>query len=171
MKPVLIPFGDSMFDERVERFFEVMDELFSRRSVVMGVLAGQLATTPAQAQVCQHVHDDQILLVINHKDWTTENEAALIPVGRITADLDVQERKVCFIFSGIKALETTVKPSHVCLDIDDDNDNPKVTVLLPSGEAVDVSGTYSVNAIRPWFDYRYKECLGHMGKMAEGLRP
>lgn len=114
------------------------------------------------AQVCQRIEDTGIALVINH----SEIGRTPLPVANMAASIDVAKRQVCFDFRGLEAMRTSITPPHVCLDIDDDNNDPTVIVTLPNGQDIDVSKSFSAETLRPWFDHRYKQCVTSMGRMA-----
>lgn len=127
------------------------------------IVAASLLASQAHSQVCQLIQDENVSITINHPETGKQD----IPVAKLTAHIDVIKREVCFSFRGLEALRTEVTPAHACLDIDSDSNDPKVTVTLPNGEAIDVSGSFSAAFVRPWFDNRYKQCLERMKTMAK----
>ena len=141
-----------IFDNCLEKFFDTVDSVFSFRSITSGALAASLITSPANAG-CEHIRFKDQLSVFDG-----------YPAASEQYDIDTVKREVCV---ALKPMVQTLiaDPDNFCVHIDED-EQQSLWLKFPSGAALDISGDYSSEAMRPVYDWKYKVCHGRAGPMA-----
>lgn len=117
------------------------------------VVAASLLTAPAASSDAYSQYCDTF-------SGATELDAGPLRVAGVDYLIDVNAPEACFVFTGIGS---TVSPSHLCVGLADDEDEPVVLATFPDGSTEDVSDAYLPSALRPWATSLYKQYVASIG--------